>query len=327
MGAGALVAAGGGAFLLWNRGEKDEAQQRFDDYAGLGGELAQRAAPTTPARPSSRSWRTISTTSNGATCSGGWGSVSGWRGSPQGRCSSRSGTILHATRPRPRAISSVHCHSRWARQRFDSEEGSDHDQALIVEAGSSGFVALRPRAPPRVGLQRQHGREDQGRRARAGVLDQLGLSRPLLCAFERCHVACNEDRDCPDELRCVLGSGDGVNVCQLPDEVDCDGDKDCAGDQVCGVDEECRDQCDRDGDCVDGQICAASEGARARCRRRIVSTRTAISCPTATGAAEVKAQARRRNRRQRWERERGRGRHDELERRRWKRWAERRRGW
>jgi hypothetical protein len=33
MGAGALVAAGAGAFLLWNRGEKDEAQQRFDDYA------------------------------------------------------------------------------------------------------------------------------------------------------------------------------------------------------------------------------------------------------------------------------------------------------
>jgi hypothetical protein len=82
---------------------------------------------------------------------------------------------------------------------------------------------------------------------------------PLVCAFERCHVACNEDRDCPDDLRCVLGSGDGVNVCQLPDEVDCDGDKDCPGDQVCGVDEECRDQCDRDGDCVDGQICAASK--------------------------------------------------------------------
>jgi hypothetical protein len=81
---------------------------------------------------------------------------------------------------------------------------------------------------------------------------------PLVCAFERCHVACNEDRDCPDDLRCVLGSSDGINVCQLPDEVDCDSDKDCPGDQVCGVDEECRDSCERDGDCVEGQLCAKS---------------------------------------------------------------------
>ena len=33
LGAGALVAAGSAAFLLWNQGEKDDAERRFDDYA------------------------------------------------------------------------------------------------------------------------------------------------------------------------------------------------------------------------------------------------------------------------------------------------------
>ena len=87
---------------------------------------------------------------------------------------------------------------------------------------------------------------------------------PLVCAFERCHVACNEDRDCPDDLRCVLGSSEGVNVCQLPDEVDCEFDKDCPGEQVCGIDEECRDRCERDSDCVEGQLCATSRECASR---------------------------------------------------------------
>jgi hypothetical protein len=34
MGAGALVAAGSAAFLLWNQGEKESAQERFDEFAG-----------------------------------------------------------------------------------------------------------------------------------------------------------------------------------------------------------------------------------------------------------------------------------------------------
>ncbi|MDF3070324.1 MAG: hypothetical protein K0R38_5925 [Polyangiaceae bacterium] len=33
LGAGGLVAAGGGGFLLWNQGQKSDAKQRFDDYA------------------------------------------------------------------------------------------------------------------------------------------------------------------------------------------------------------------------------------------------------------------------------------------------------
>ncbi len=83
---------------------------------------------------------------------------------------------------------------------------------------------------------------------------------PYKCAFERCHVQCEEDRDCePAPLRCVHGSTEGVPVCQLPDEVECETDRDCPGDkQVCGIDKECRDPCDEDGDCTRTQICANS---------------------------------------------------------------------
>jgi hypothetical protein len=82
---------------------------------------------------------------------------------------------------------------------------------------------------------------------------------PLVCTFERCHEECEEDRDCPDDQRCVLAK-DG-NVCQLPIETGCDGDdKACKGDQVCGADGECRDPCGGGaGECVSGQICATSK--------------------------------------------------------------------
>src|SRR3954468_13978602 len=41
---------------------------------------------------------------------------------------------------------------------------------------------------------------------------------PLVCAFERCHVACKEDRDCKQgEERFVLG--EHGNVCQLDQEI------------------------------------------------------------------------------------------------------------
>jgi hypothetical protein len=80
----------------------------------------------------------------------------------------------------------------------------------------------------------------------------------LVCIFERCHIACEDDEDCEADLRCVSGGSDGVNVCQLEDETDCRIDKDCPGEQVCGVDQECRDSCTDDDECVKGQICAAS---------------------------------------------------------------------
>jgi hypothetical protein len=79
---------------------------------------------------------------------------------------------------------------------------------------------------------------------------------PLVCTFERCHQACEADRDCPLPQRCVRGT-DG-RVCQLPDDTDCARDSECEGDQVCGIDGECRDQCGANSDCGDDQICANS---------------------------------------------------------------------
>ena len=73
---------------------------------------------------------------------------------------------------------------------------------------------------------------------------------PLVCTFERCHQACEADRDCPLPQRCVLGT-DG-RICQLPDETECSRDSDCGGDQVCGIDGECRDECSGDDDCGEG---------------------------------------------------------------------------
>lgn len=81
---------------------------------------------------------------------------------------------------------------------------------------------------------------------------------PLVCVFERCHEACEADRDCPPTQRCVRGPSDDLNVCQLPDEVACTKDKDCPGEQVCGIDDECRDACKTEKDCTTTQICANS---------------------------------------------------------------------
>jgi hypothetical protein len=76
--------------------------------------------------------------------------------------------------------------------------------------------------------------------------------------FQRCHQACDEDRDCVGEERCVKGEGD-INVCQLPDDTACVRASDCQGDQVCGVDKECRDTCEATSDCTSAmQVCAAS---------------------------------------------------------------------
>jgi len=80
---------------------------------------------------------------------------------------------------------------------------------------------------------------------------------PLVCVFERCHVACTEDRDCEADQRCVNGT-DRINVCQLPDEIACETRGDCPGEQVCAEDLECRDFCAADADCSNReQICAS----------------------------------------------------------------------
>jgi hypothetical protein len=82
---------------------------------------------------------------------------------------------------------------------------------------------------------------------------------PLICAFQRCHTACNDTRDCPSGQRCVAATG-GKNVCQLPDERECVTDSGCSGDQVCAQDQQCRDACSDDDECIGSQVCA-NQGA------------------------------------------------------------------
>lgn len=102
---------------------------------------------------------------------------------------------------------------------------------------------------------------DEKRRASklaGGCAINSDCDEDLICAFERCHIPCTEDRDCLSTLRCVKSEETGVFVCQLEDEQVCESDRDCPGEQRCGIDNECRDACKEDGDCIGDQICAAS---------------------------------------------------------------------
>jgi len=80
---------------------------------------------------------------------------------------------------------------------------------------------------------------------------------PLVCAFQRCHVACKADRDCKSgEQRCV--HAENGFVCQLNQEIQCVNDRSCPGKQICAADGECRDLCKTAADCTPTQICANS---------------------------------------------------------------------
>src|SRR5262245_37160214 len=89
-----------------------------------------------------------------------------------------------------------------------------------------------------------------------GCLVNTDCSSPLVCAFRRCHVACESTRDCPSPARCVA-SDRPFHVCQLESERDCTYNSDCPKGQVCAADAQCRDQCQGDADCLSGQMCAA----------------------------------------------------------------------
>ena len=80
---------------------------------------------------------------------------------------------------------------------------------------------------------------------------------PLVCAFRKCHVACETSRDCGLGQRC-MASDRPFHVCQLADEKSCTYNSECPTGQVCGVDQQCRDQCADDRDCVREQLCFAS---------------------------------------------------------------------
>lgn len=77
---------------------------------------------------------------------------------------------------------------------------------------------------------------------------------PLACAFGRCHVQCQQTRDCPAGTLCV--SAGSAKVCQLPEEAHCDATKSCPFGLVC-TDATCRNGCQANVECtVPGQECA-----------------------------------------------------------------------
>lgn len=85
----------------------------------------------------------------------------------------------------------------------------------------------------------------------------------LICAFQRCHIACTTSRDCvaiSPTARCVISSRPS-NVCQLEAEQKCSYNSQCSSGQLCAIDEQCRDQCRTDKDCVSGQKCATGSCA------------------------------------------------------------------
>lgn len=90
----------------------------------------------------------------------------------------------------------------------------------------------------------------------AGCVVNSDCNAPLVCAFEKCHNACADSRDCPLGQRCVA-SDRPYHVCQLEDERNCVRNSDCVLGQICGIDQQCRDQCATAKDCVRDQICVS----------------------------------------------------------------------
>ncbi|MBM4363650.1 MAG: hypothetical protein FJ104_13290, partial [Deltaproteobacteria bacterium] len=53
-----------------------------------------------------------------------------------------------------------------------------------------------------------------------GCIINSDCNAPLVCAFRRCHTACENNRDCEPGLNCMV-SDRPFHVCQLPDEQKC----------------------------------------------------------------------------------------------------------
>ena len=89
-----------------------------------------------------------------------------------------------------------------------------------------------------------------------GCLINSDCNSPLVCAFRKCHIACEATRDCPAGLRCVA-SDRPFHVCQLESERACVYNTNCPEGQVCAADAQCRDQCQAEADCLAGQLCVS----------------------------------------------------------------------
>lgn len=75
---------------------------------------------------------------------------------------------------------------------------------------------------------------------------------PLICAADRCRVACRTDRDCTGGWRCLSAGVTDRYVCYAPDDYAnaCVFDSHCRGGRICGGDRVCRSQCASDYDCA-----------------------------------------------------------------------------
>ena len=73
---------------------------------------------------------------------------------------------------------------------------------------------------------------------------------PLICAFERCHNACTQSRDCPAGERCVSAGAD--SVCELPIDDVCGAASLCPSGLVCAG-QQCRNACSTAEPCTVGQ--------------------------------------------------------------------------
>ncbi|HVW25311.1 MAG TPA: hypothetical protein VHC69_08060 [Polyangiaceae bacterium] len=93
-------------------------------------------------------------------------------------------------------------------------------------------------------------------RLAAGCIINSDCTAPLVCAFQRCHTACETSRDCDPGQRCV-SSDRPFHVCQLDVESQCKANSDCPEGQICGIDGQCRDACNTSRDCVKGQVCVS----------------------------------------------------------------------
>jgi hypothetical protein len=73
-------------------------------------------------------------------------------------------------------------------------------------------------------------------------------NNPLSCTYGRCHVTCDENRDCDPGQLCAGPPGAGV--CLLPEEETCGLNSDCPDQLFCAIDLKCRTQCQNERDCT-----------------------------------------------------------------------------